>query len=127
MQNLVKDFLKQKHFAVVGSFRHKQKYAYQILKSLKDSGYEVYPVNSRFKEIQGLTCCPSVKNIPVVCDVANIVTPPAVSVKIVKECKEKGVNRIWLQSGTESESVMEFCKQNNLKVVSNLCVMLERI
>ena len=127
MQSLVKDFLEQKKFAVVGSFRHERKYAYQILKSLKNSGYEVYPVNSRFKEIEGLTCYPSVKDIPVVCDVANIVTPPVVSVKIVKECKEKGINRIWLQPGAESQSVIEFCRQNNLEVVYNLCVMLGKI
>ena len=126
MQNLVKDFLKQKHFAVVGSFRHKQKYAYQILKSLKDGGYEVYPVNSRFKKIEGLICYPSVKDIPIVCDVANIVTPPVVTMKIVRECKEKGINRIWLQPGAENQSVIEFCKQNNLEVVYNLCVMLEK-
>ena len=126
MQNLVKDFLKQKHFAVVGSFRHEQKYAYQILKSLKDSGHEVYPVNSRFKEVEGLTCYPSIKDIPVVCDVANIITPPVVTIKIVKECKEKGINRIWLQPGAENQSVIEFCKQNSLEVVYNLCVMLER-
>ncbi len=127
MQNLVKDFLKQKKFAVVGSFRHEQKYAYQILKSLKDSGHEVYPVNSRFKEVEGLICYPSIKDIPVVCDVANIITPPAVTVKIVKECRDKGINKIWLQPGAESESIIEFCRQNNLKVVFNLCVMLERI
>ena len=127
MQNLVKEFLKQKRFAIVGSFRHEQKYAYQILKSLKDGGHEVYPVNSRFKEIEGLTCYPSVKDIPVVCDVANIVTPPVVTIAIVKECKEKGINRIWLQPGAENQSVIEFCKQNNLEVVYNLCVMLEKL
>ena len=127
MQNLAKDFLKQKHFAVVGSFRHEQKYAYQILKSLKDGGHKVYPVNSRFKEIEGLTCYPSVKDIPVVCDVANIVTPPMVTIKIVKECKEKGINRVWLQPGAESEAAIKFCHNNNIDVIHGLCVMLESL
>jgi len=127
MQSLVKDFLKQKRFAVVGSFRHKSKYAYQILKALKDRGYEVYPVNPRLKEVEGLTCYPSVKDIPIVCDVADIVTPPVVTAKVVGECRDKGITRIWLQPGAESESIIEFCRKNNLKVVFNLCVMLERI
>jgi predicted CoA-binding protein len=127
MKNLVEEFLKQKRFAVVGSFRHEQKYAYQILKTLKNSGYEVYPVNPRLKEVEGLTCYPSVKDIPIVCDVADIVTPPVVTVKIVKECKDKGITRVWLQPGAENEWAIEFCKQNNIKVVFNLCVMLERI
>jgi len=127
MQNLVKDFLKQKRFAVIGSFRHERKYAYQILMTLKSRGYEVYPVNSRFKEVGGLICYPSVKDIPIVCDVADVVTPPVVTAKVVGECKEKGITRIWLQPGAESESVIEFCRQNNLKVVFNLCVMLEKV
>jgi len=127
MQNLVKDFLKQKRFAIIGSFRHKGKYAYQILMTLKNRGYEVYPVNPRLKEVEGLICYPSVKDIPIVCDVADIVTPPVVTVKVIGECKEKGITRIWLQPGAESESIIEFCKQNNIKVVFNLCVMLERI
>ena len=127
MQDLVEEFLKQKRFAIVGSFRHEQKYAYQILKALKKSGYEVYPVNPRIKEVEGLICYPSVKDIPIVCDVADIVTPPVVTAKVVGECKDKGITRIWLQPGAESEWVIEFCKQNNMKVVFNLCVMLERI
>ena len=127
IQDLVEEFLKQKRFAVVGSFRHEQKYAYQILKALKKNGYEVYPVNPRIKEVEGLTCYPSVKDIPIVCDVADIVTPPVVTAKVVGECKAKGITRIWLQPGAESEWVIELCKQNNMKVVFNLCVMLESI
>jgi len=125
MQDLVKNFLNQKRFAVVGSFRHKRKYAYQILKSLKNNGYEVYPINPRMRIVEGLTCYPSISDIPVVCDVADIVTPPVVTEKIVRECKEKGISRVWLQPGAESENAIEFCNENNIKVVYNLCVMLE--
>ena len=38
MENLVKDFLSQKSFAVVGSFRNETKYAYRIFKKLKEKG-----------------------------------------------------------------------------------------
>ena len=125
MQDLVKDFLKQKCFAVVGSFRNESKYAYQILKTLKNKKYEVYPVNPGLKEVEDLTCYASVKDIPVICDVADIVTPPAVTERIVKECKEKGISRVWLQPGAESNDVIRYCKENNIQVVYNVCVMLE--
>lgn len=127
MQDLVKDFLKQKRFAVVGSFRNESKYAYRILKTLKGKGYEVYPVNPRLKEVEGVACYASVKDIPAVCDVADIVTPPKITEKVVRECKERGISRVWLQPGTESEEVIKFCKENNIKVVYNLCVMMESI
>jgi len=127
MQDLVKDFLKQKCFAIVGSFRNKSQYAYQILLTLKRRGYEVYPVNPHIKEIEGLICYANVKDIPVICDVADLVTPPRVTERIVRECKEKGIKRVWLQPGAENVKVLKFCKQNNIKVIYNLCIMIERI
>ena len=125
MPDLIKDFLKQKRFAVVGSFRNESKYAYRILKTLKEKGYEAYPVNPHIQEVAGLTCYASIKDIPVVCDVASIVTPPKVTEKVVRECKEKGIARVWLQPGAESAEAVKFCKENDIQIVYNVCVMLE--
>ena len=121
---MVNDFLKQKSFAVAGSFRNESKYAYRILKTLKEKGYEVYPVNPRLTEVDGLTCYPSVKEIPEPVDVVDIVTPPQITEKIVEECKEKGISRVWIQPGAESQSAIKFCKDNNIEVVYNLCIMM---
>ena len=127
MQDLVKDFLKQKRFAVAGSFRNESKYAYRILKTLKEKGYEVYPINPRLKEVIGLACYASIKDTPGLIDVVDIVTPPEITEKIVKECKEKGITRVWIQPGAESEDAIKFCKKNNIKIVYNLCLMMESI
>lgn len=127
MQNLVKDFLKQKSFAVIGSFRNESKYAYRILKILKEKGYDVYPVNPRLTEVMGLTCYPGIKDITGSVDVVEIVTPPEVTEKIVRECKEKRITRVWIQPGAESEDAIRFCKDNNINVVYNLCVMMEAV
>lgn len=127
MQDLVKDFLKQKRFAIAGSFKNESKYAYQILKTLKKKGYEVYPINPRLKEVEGLACYPSVSDIPSGVDVVDIVTPSQITEKIVRECREKGITRIWIQPGAESENAIKFCKDNGINVVYNLCVMIESI
>ena len=63
MENLVKDFLKQKSFAVIGSFRNETKYAYKIFKTLKEKGYIVFPVNPRGGEVEGVKCYPGIKDI----------------------------------------------------------------
>ena len=127
MQDLVKNFLKQKRFAIVGSFKNESKYAYQILKTLKKKGYEVYPVNPRLKEVEGLACYSSVSDIPGGVDVVDIVTPPQITEKIVRECREKGITRVWIQPGAESENAIKFCKDKGINVVYNLCVMIESI
>ena len=127
MEDLVKDFLKQKRFAVAGSFRNESKYAYKILKTLIKKGYEVYPVNPRVSDVEGLKCYKRISDIPFAVDVVNIVTPPKVTERIVRECKDKGVCRVWLQPGAESEEAIEFCRQNKVSVIYNLCVMIEAI
>lgn len=127
MKNLVKDFLRQKKFAVAGSFRNETKYAYKILKTLIKKGYEVYPVNPRFSDVDGVRCYKSVSDIPFDVDVVNVVTPPPVTETIIKECREKSIKRVWLQPGAENEAAIKFCHDNNINVIHGLCVMLESL
>jgi len=127
MDNLVKDFLKQKRFAVVGSFRNETKYAYKILVNLIEKGYEVFPVNTRLREVEGRTCYKTISDIPYSVDVANIVTPPLITEGILKECLQKGIKRAWLQPGAESKAAIKYCHDNDIKVIHGICVMLESL
>jgi len=124
VQDLIKEFMAQKRFAIVGATDNPKKYGHQIFKNLKSRGYEVYPVNPKLKELEGLTCYSSLADIPVRVDVVDFVVPPEVTEITLKECKRLGLNRIWLQPGSESEAAIAFCHQNNLKVVHDICVML---
>jgi len=123
MENLLEEFLSQKTIAVVGSFRNESKFAYKILMHLKNKGYEVYPVNPNLKEVEGIRCYPSIIDLPLVVDLVDIVTPPKVTEEIVKQCLQKGIKRVWIQPGAESELAIKFCKDNNIKVVYNACIM----
>jgi hypothetical protein len=114
----------QKIFAVVGATGNPDKYGHRIFRNLKSRGYEVYPVNPRLKELEGTRCYASLGDIPVKVDVVNFVVPPDLTKEILKECKELGLNRIWLQPGSESEAAISFCHESNLKVVHDVCVML---
>ena len=124
MQELVKEFMSQKRFAVVGATDNPQKYGNQVVKNLKSRGYEVYPINPRLKELEGLDCYPTLADIPVKVDVVDFVVPPEATEAILKQCKELGLSRIWLQPGSESETAITICYENNLKVVHSLCVMM---
>jgi len=124
MQDLIKEFMAQKRFAIVGATDDTKKYGHQIFKNLKSRGYEVYPVNPRLKKLEGTRCYPSLADIPVKVDVVDFVVPPEVTESILKECKRLRLSRIWLQPGSESEAAVAFCHENNLKVVHSVCVML---
>jgi uncharacterized protein len=126
MKDLIKDFLQQKSFAVVGSFRNESKYAYKILRDLTKKGYEVFPVNPSLDEVDGIKCYKRISDIPFKVDVADLVTPPEASEKIVKECLERSIKRVWFQPGAESESAIEFCRDNGISSIYGVCVMIER-
>jgi hypothetical protein len=124
MTDLIDDFLRQKSFAVAGSFRNESKYGYKILKDLIKKGYIVYPVNPGLKEIEGFKCYPSIIDIQEEVDVVNLVTPPAITEKILTECLKKRISRVWIQPGAESAEAIKYCEKNNIRVVYNACVML---
>jgi predicted CoA-binding protein len=124
MRELIKEFMSCKRFAVIGASDNPEKYGNRIVKNLKSRGYEVYPVNPRLKEVEGLVCYSSLANIPVEVDVVDFVVPPSVTEEVLKQCKEQGLNRIWLQPGSESQKAISFCRENNLSVVYGFCVMV---
>jgi predicted CoA-binding protein len=124
MQELIQEFMKQKKFAVVGATDNPEKYGNQIIKNLLGRDYEVYPVNPRLETVEGIKCYATLSELPIKVDVVDFVVPPAATEAILKECLELGLDRIWLQPGSESEAAIKFCEDNNLKVVHDVCVML---
>ncbi len=124
MQDLIKEFMAQKKFAVVGATDNQEKYGHQVFTNLRKRGYEVYPVNPRLKTIEGIKCYATLSELPEKVDVVDFAVPPAATEAILKECLELGLDRIWLQPGSESEVAINFCQENNLKVVHSVCVMM---
>jgi predicted CoA-binding protein len=88
-EGLIRAFLKKKNaFAVVGASRDPRKYGYQMYKDLKNAGYEVYPVNPKAQKILGDKCYPSLENLSIKPDVADVVVPPKVTEQVVETCKK---------------------------------------
>ena len=127
MEELIQKFLDKRNvFAVVGASRNPEKYGHQVFKDLKNAGYKVYPVNPNADEILGDKCYPSLKDLPEKPDVVDLVVPPQITERVVRECKELGIKMVWMQPGSESEDAIRFCKENGMDVVYGVCVMIER-
>jgi len=127
MEELIQKFLDKRNvFAVVGASRNPEKYGHQVFKDLMKAGYKVYPINPNADEILGVKCYPSLKDLPEKPDVVDLVVPPQITEKVIRECKELGIRMIWMQPGSESENAIKFCKENGMDVVHGVCVMIER-
>ena len=79
--------------AVIGASTDAKKRGFQVLRALRDSGFQgpVYPVNPKGGEILGFTVYPSVDAIPDTPDLALICTPAATVPDAVEACGRKGI------------------------------------
>jgi len=120
----VEEFLAQKKIAVVGVSRKKTKFGNAIYRELKQKGYTVFPINPNIKEYDGVVCYPDLYSLPEKIDAVVINVPPAQAEKVVKEAKETGVNKVWLQQGSQSENAVKYCEENGIVCVSNECILM---
>jgi len=120
----VEEFLFQKKIAVVGVSRKKTKFGNAIYKELKQKGYDVFPINSHITTFDRDACYPDLLSLPEKVDAVIINVPPAQAEKVVREAKEAGINKVWLQQGSQSDAAVKFCEENGIDCVSNECILM---
>lgn len=120
----VEDFLSQEKFAVIGVSRKKSKFGNVIFRELKKKGREVYPINANADTIEDEKCYPDLKSLPEPVGGVIIVVPPAQTEQVVKDAKDAGITRVWMQQGAQSDAAITFCKENNISVVAKECILM---
>ncbi|MCW8802950.1 MAG: CoA-binding protein [Ignavibacteriaceae bacterium] len=123
-KKVVEEFLTQKKIAVVGVSRKKTKFGNAIYKELKQKNYQVFPINRHINVFEGDTCYPDLHSIPEKVDAVIINVPPAQAEKVVREAKDAGIGKIWLQQGSQSEAAVKYCEENGIDCVSNECILM---
>lgn len=134
---LAKDFLAQKRIAVVGVSRKREDAANLNYRKFKEAGYTVYAVNPNTNQFDGDPCYPDLKSLPEKPDGVFIVTRPANTEKVVRECVELGIKRVWMHCalgsrptiakdaaakiGSASAEAVRVCRENGISVIPGGC------
>ena len=131
LETKINDFLAQKRIAVAGVSRNKSNHpaGNLIYLRLKETGHDVFPVNPYMPTFEGSRCYPDLKSIPGGVDGVVIITRPETTARIVRECADAGVRRVWMHSsaskGTSvSKDAIEFCQRNAITVIAGACPMM---
>ena len=74
--------------------------ALQVLRWYMDRTLPVQPINPKASEIEGLKAIKSLRELssPTSTSV-SVITPPSVTLSVLKEAEELGVPSLWLQPG----------------------------
>ena len=79
--------------AIIGASANATRIGGHPLRALQKAGYRggIFPVNPRYREINGLACYPSCSAIGAQCDVAIIAVPAALVAQAVRDCGDAGI------------------------------------
>lgn len=122
----IDDFLSGRRFAVAGASRDRSKYGNRVLRAYLEHGLEVIPVHPRESVIEDVRTVQSVLELPEDVHGLSIVTPPPVTEGIVGEAAQRGILRVWMQPGAESEQAVRTAEELGLTVIAGgPCVLVE--
>jgi len=114
----VREFLAEETFAVVGASPDRSKYGNKVLRCYVQNGRSVVPVHPKEAAVEGLPAYASLAAIPARPGAVSVITPPAVTEKVVEEAGRLGIRHLWMQPGAESEAAVRRAKDLGMNVIA---------
>ena len=127
----IAELLKQtKRIAVLGIKTEAQSNqpAFYVPQYMKNAGFEIIPVPVYYPEateILGAKVYRKLIDIPGEIDLVNIFRRPSDVAAHVEDILAKKPKAVWMQSGIYNDAAAKTLAENNIKVVQNLCLMVE--
>jgi predicted CoA-binding protein len=121
----IAEFLARRRLALVGVPRNSQEFGNRLYCDLRRLGYEAIPVNPSAQTIEGERCYARVQDIVPRVDAALLLTAPSLNERIVADCAEAGIRRIWFYGvgdrSAENAKAIAFCRDHGIAVIPGFC------
>ena len=121
-------FLQGRRFVVAGVSRSGTQPANAIFRKLRDSGFEVIPVNPQASQLEGTTCYPDLAAVPGDVDGLLVVTHPAVAEALVRQAAARGIRQVWFHrsfgAGSVSEGALRACAESGIEPIVGGCPLM---
>lgn len=122
---IVRDFLRQRVFAIIGASQNRSKFGNIVLRDLRAKGYGVIPINPTTDEVEGEVCYGNLRELTRPVDGIVVIVPPIRTERVVRDAVAAGITRVWMQPGAESMAAVEFCRANSVDVIYDRCIMVD--
>ncbi len=124
MREKINQFLSCKKFAIAGVSRQKNKFGNVIYRTLKKKDYDIAPVNPYLDEFEGDKCYRSVRDLPGDIEAIIISANPVVSLAVLTEAREKGIQNVFLQQGAHSDKILNYARDNGVNIIYKQCILM---
>ena len=122
------------NIAVIGLSKNELKDSYQVSMYMKNSGYNIIPINPTTDSIMGVKSHNSLKDIPENMvrniELINIFRKPEFVENILEEVievkkKYSKIHTVWMQLGIFYDRADTVSKENQLNIITNKCIKIE--
>jgi predicted CoA-binding protein len=97
----------RKTVAIIGASADRSKFGNKSVRAHLKQGWEVYPVNPKGGEVEGLKVYTSVRDIPVKLDRVSLYLPSAVGLKLLPDIAAVQPGEFFVNPGAESEELID--------------------
>ena len=105
--------------AILGASTDRSKFGNKSVRAHLQQGYDVYPVNPKGGEIEGLAVYRTLADVPVErLSRISVYLPPAVSLLALDDIAAKGCDELWINPGAESEEVLAKARELGLEPIT---------
>lgn len=121
----IQAYLANTRFAVVGASQDREKYGNKVLRAYVQNDFPVVPINPTATEVEGLKAYRDLASVPGTIDAVSIITPPAITERVVEEAIARGIRHIWMQPGAESQKAIMVAEASGANVIaSGPCILV---
>jgi predicted CoA-binding protein len=121
----IDSFLSCRRIAVVGVSRDPKDFSRTVFRAFVERGYDAVPVNASGGELDGRPAARWVGEVQPPPEAALLLTPPAATGQVVRECADAGVKRVWMHrgagQGAVSPEAVALCRERGIEVVDGEC------
>jgi predicted CoA-binding protein len=102
--------------AVVGASADRRKFGNKCVRAYLQAGYQVFPVNPRADEIEGLATYASVRDLPTDPDRISVYLPPDKTRALIPELTSRPDAEIWFNPGSADAQILQQARDLGLDV-----------
>jgi predicted CoA-binding protein len=111
--------MSQRTVAILGASSDRSKFGNKSVRAHLRAGYEVFPVNPKGGQIEGLAAYRNLAEVPAAhLNRISVYLPPAIGLAALDEIAARGCDELWFNPGSESPEILAKARALGLRPIA---------
>jgi predicted CoA-binding protein len=124
MKEAIERFVQSRQIAIVGASGSPRKFSGNVVRALREKGYQIFAVNPNREAINRERCYKDLRELPPSVEAALFVLPSYAAADMVKEASASGIRRIWFQQGGNYCDAAALATQAGIETITGKCILM---